>query len=147
MYWILRGTSPPLCIIHVHQIIVFMHIQLTRYILRLKGIILIIRCIEYNLIYYFTIYLQSVPILHIPSKPLNLIDLSHITMKTSLNITRTHTSSDDWIFALDFCTGFYWIFVKNKNQQILLDFRSGVGSLDFYTQPPAASEHVLQNLF
>ena len=60
-------------------------------------------------------HLQSVSILHIPSKPLNLIDLSHITMKTSLNITRTHTSSGHWIFALDFCTGFYWIFVKNKN--------------------------------
>ena len=63
----------------------------------------------------FTVSTRIVSILHIPSKPLNLIDLSHITMKNSLNITRTHTSSDDWIFALDFCTGFYWIFVKNKN--------------------------------
>ena len=56
-----KSSSPPLCIIHVlHQIIVFMHIQLTRYILRLKGIILIIRCIEYNLIYYIFYHLFTV---------------------------------------------------------------------------------------
>ena len=114
-YWILRGNPPPLCIIHVHQIIIF--IQLTRYILRLNGIILIMGCIEYNIMKQYAIFyhLQSLSVLHISSKPLHLIDLSHITMKTSLSITRTHISSDHWIFTLDFCTGFYWIFVENKN--------------------------------
>ena len=68
-------------------------------------------------------HLQSVSILHIPSKPLNLIDLSHITMKTSLNITRTHTHP--------LMTGFYWVFVKKTNQQILLDFRSGVTGFSY----------------
>ena len=87
------------------------------YILRLNGIILIIGCIEYiNMKQCVLFYhLQSVSVLHIPFKLLNLIDLSHITMKTSLIITHTHVSSDHWIFVLDFCTGFYWIFVKSKN--------------------------------
>ena len=65
--------------------------------------------------YVLFYHLQSVSVLDIPSKPLNLIDLSHITMKTSLIIEHTHISSDHWIFVLDFCTGFYWIFVKSKN--------------------------------
>ena len=102
-YWILRGNPPPLCIIHAHQIIIV--VQLARYILRLNGIILIIGCIEYNNMKQYVLFyhLQSVSVLHIPSTPLNLIDLSHITMKTSLNITGTHISSDHWIFVLDFC--------------------------------------------
>jgi len=49
--------------------------------------------------YVLFYHLQSVSVLHIPSKPLNLIGLSHITMKTSLNITRTHIPSDHWIFV------------------------------------------------
>ena len=75
------------------------------------------RVFEYNNMKQYVLFyhLQSVSVLHIPYTPLNLIDLSHITMKTSLNITGAHISSDHWIFTLDFCTGFYWIFVKNKN--------------------------------
>ena len=63
--------------------------------------------------------------LRIPSKPLNLIDLSHITMKTSLNITSTHISFDHWIFVLDF-TGFLSRVKTSRFYWIL-----GRGPLDF----------------
>ena len=99
------------------------------YILRLNGIILIIGCIEYiNMKQCVLFYhLQSVSVLHIPFKLLNLIDLSHIIMKTSLNITAVHThiSSDHWIFVLDF-TGFLSRVKTSRFYWIL-----GRGPLDF----------------
>ena len=57
---------------------------------------------QYALFYH----LQSVSVLRISSTPLNLIELSHVTMKHSLSITRTHVSSDHWMFALDFVLDF-----------------------------------------
>ena len=99
-----EGNPTPLCSIHVNQIITV--IKLARYVKRLNGIILTLGCIKYNIMKQYVLFyhLQSVSVSHITFILLNLIDLSHmhITMKTSLNITRTHTSSDDWIFALDF---------------------------------------------
>ena len=82
---------------------------------------------QYALFYH----LQSVSVLRISSKPLNLIDLSHVTMKPSLSITRTHVSSDHWIlhwiFVLDF-TGFLSREKTSRFYWIL-----GRGSLDFHT--------------
>ena len=84
--------------------------------------------------YVMFYHLQSVSILRIPSRPLNLIDLSHITMKTSLNITRTivhthplMTGFLHWIFVLDF-TGFLSRIKTSRFYWIL-----GRGSLDFHT--------------
>ena len=72
----------------------------------------------------FTICNQFHCYIRISSKPLNLIELSHVTMKRSLRITHTHVSFDHWIFALDFCTGFLSREKTNRFYWIL--FRSGV---------------------